>query len=172
MSVVWIGLTISGFIVGYSIMGWITLHKHRKRTAMAVIVVIGVFLILYFGGAIHDASMRYARAKNISRNRAHTTVGREGYEYIFEPNTQIFIDKILPNGNIIITHIVLRDYLPFNLVSGCRFLDKDICTWMSFNVFRSYDQTPMILRLILYASIAALLTGAGFYLLSKPFINP
>ena len=152
-------------------MSKITSHNHRKRTIMAATVAIGVFLILYFGGAFHDGSSRYARAMNISKNRAHTQVGKEGYEYIFEPNTQIFIDKILPNKNIIITHIVLSDYLPFDLVSGCRFLDQDICMWIRFNVFYFHEPTPMIIRLILYASITALLTGAGFYRLSKPYIN-
>lgn len=172
LSVFWIGLIIIGFTLGFSIMCRIALRNLRKRTVMAVTVAISALLIIYLGGAINDASIRYARAATISENRAHTRVGKEGYEYIFEPNTQIFIDKILPNGNIIIANIVLQDYLPFNIDSGCGFLDKDICTWMRFNVFYSHDPTPMILRLIFYASITALLTGAGFYLLSKPSINP
>ena len=109
-------------------MGRIALHKNRVRTVLAVTAAIGVFLIIYLGGAINDASMRYLRAAAISENRAHTRVGKDGYEYIFEPNTQIYIDKILPNSTIIITTIVLQDYLPFNIDSGCGFLDIDICT--------------------------------------------
>ncbi len=144
----------------------------KIQTVIAVTVVISVFLIIYLGGAIIDASMRHAHAVTISENRAHTRVGIEGYEYIFEPNTQIFIDKILPNRNIIIANIVLQDYLLFNIDSGCIFLDKEICAWMHFEIFYFHDQTPMILKLILYGSITALLTGAGFYLLSKPSISP
>ena len=145
----------------------IALRNNRTRILLALTAAIGAFLIIYLGGAINDASRRYARAVTISTNRAHTRVGREGYEYIFEPNTHIFIDKILPNGNIIIATIVLQDYLPFDVDSGCGFLDIDICTWMRFDIFYYYDQTPAVLRLILYASITALLTGIGFYLLSR-----
>ena len=115
----------------------ITLQKHRKRTLLAVIVAIGVFVIIYFGSAIQDASTRYAHAMNISKNRAHTRVGKEGYEYIFDPDTQIFIGKILPNGNMIITYIVVSDYMPFDFISGCRFLDRDICLWIRFNILSS-----------------------------------
>lgn len=149
-------------------MGRIALHNNRVRTVLAVTAAISAFLIIYMGGAINDASMRYARAAAISENRAHTRVGKEGYEYIFEPNTQIFIDKILPNSSIIIAAIVLQDYLPFNIDSGCGFLDIDICTWLRFDIFYYHDQTPTILKLIFFASIAALLTGVGFYLLSRP----
>lgn len=149
-------------------MGRIALRNNRVRTVLAVTAAISAFLIIYMGGAINDASMRYARAAAISENRAHTRVGKEGYEYIFEPNTQIFIDKILPNSSIIIAAIVLQDYLPINIDSGCGFLDIDICTWLRFDIFYYHDQTPAILRLILFASIAALLTGVGFYLLSRP----
>ena len=170
--VFWIVLIIIGFILGFSIMRRIALRNDRKRTVMAVTVAISAFLIIYLGGAINDASIRYARAVTISDNRAHTRVGIEGYEYIFEPDTQIFIDKILPNGNIIIANIVLQDYLPFNIDSGCGFLDIDICKWMRFDIYYSHDQTPTILRLVLYASITALLTGVVFYLLSTPSINP
>jgi len=151
-------------------MGRIALPDKRKRIALAVTAATSVFLIIYLGGAINDALVRYTRAMTISTNRAHTRVGREGYEYIFEPNTQIFIDKILPNGTIIIATIVLQDYLPINIDSGCGFLDIDICTWMRFDIFYYHDQTPAVLRLILYASIAALLTGVGFYLLSRPSV--
>ena len=146
----------------------ITIRSHRKRTVLVLTAAIGAFLIIYMGGAIDDAYMRYGRAVTISTNRAHTRVGIEGYEYIFEPNTHIFIDKILPNGSIIIATIVLQDYLPFDVDSGCGFLDIDICTWMRFDVFYYHEQTPAVLRLILYASIAALLTGVGFYLLTRP----
>ncbi len=149
-------------------MGRIALHNNRVRTVLAVTAAISVFFIIYIGGAINDALLRYTRAAAISENRAHTRVGKEGYEYIFEPNTQIFIDKILPNSSIIIATIVLQDYLPINIDSGCGFLDIDICTWMRFDIFYYHDQTPTILRLILFASIAALLTGAGFYILSRP----
>jgi hypothetical protein len=155
-------------------MGRNATHQPKKRILMPMVVAISVFLLLYFGGAIHDGARRYSRALDISRNQAHTVVGREGYEYIFEPNTQIFIDKILPtNEHIIITHIVFSDYLPFDLISGCRFLDQDICMWMRLNILYHHDPKPRIHQLFLYASISALLIGSVFYLLlNKNFITP
>ena len=138
-----------------------------KRTLIALSIAIGAFLIVYMGGAIHDAALRYASAAAISKSQAHTNVGKEGYEYIFEPNTQIFIDKILPNRNLIIANIVIEDYLPLDLNSDCRYLDKDICTWIRFSVLFPHDPTRVVLRLILLASIAALLAGGGYYLLSR-----
>ena len=145
----------------------IAVYRQQKRTVVAVTAALIVFLIIYLGGAIKDASRRYARAASISKAHAHTNVGREGYEYIFEPNTQIFIDKILPNDTIIVAIIVVQDYLFIDLDSGCGLLDKDICTWLRFDVFYDHDQRAVILKLVLYASITALLTGAGFYLLTK-----
>lgn len=145
----------------------IALHKPGKRTAVTLITVLLTFLIIYLGGAYSDASRRYAHAASISKSHAHTNVGREGYEYIFEPNTQIFIDKILPNEAIITAVILIQDYLFIGLDSGCGFLDVDICAWLRFDVFYSYDQTPLVLRLVAYASLAALLAGSGIYLLFK-----
>ena len=149
----------------------IALRWLRKRTVITVVASLTVFLIIYLGGAINEASRRYARAASISEGRAHTNVGREGYEYIFEPNTHIFIDKILPNDRIIIAIIVMQDYLFFDLDYGCAILDIDICTWMRFNIFYLQDQTAVILRLVSYASITALLTGAGVFLLSRLALN-
>jgi hypothetical protein len=117
-------------------------------------------------GAFNYASKRYMHAETISKNRAHTRVGKEGYEYIFDPQTQIFIDKILPNKNIIITSIVLLDYLPLNTNYIRELLDNDVYSWMRFEIFYPYDPLPVVIRLLIYASIAALLFGFGFYLLS------
>jgi hypothetical protein len=144
--------------------------KHEKWNNIAVTVAISIFLIQYVGSAIHSASMRYATAMNIAKNRAHTRVGIEGYEYIFEPNTQIFVDKILPNGTKIIVYIVLQDYLPFKIFSRCWFLDQDVCKWIEFNIFYTHDPTPTIRKITLYASITALTIGVGFYLFTKRFI--
>lgn len=149
----------------------IALRKPSKRTVIAVSAALVAFLIIYLGGAINDASRRYARAASISKAHAHTNVGREGYEYIFEPNTQIFIDKILPYRTTIIAIIVAQDYLSIELDSGCGLVDVDICTWLRFDVFYGHDQTALVIRLLLYASITAILTGAGFSLLYRPSQN-
>ena len=136
---------------------------HRKRIAISAIAAVILFLILYFGCAYQDAARRYQHAEAASRNQAHTLVGVEGYEYIFEPNTQILIDKILPNRNRIIAHIVLTDYQPFKLGVGHKFLDPDIYTWTQLNVLYHHEPAPAIRRYILFTSLASFLTAAGTY---------
>ncbi len=152
-------------------MSRIAFDSNRKRVVLALTAAICTFLITYLGGAINDAYLRYTRAAAISTARAHTRVGREGYEYIFEPNTQIFLDKILPNRNIIIANILLQDYFPNNLDSGCGSLEVDICNWMRFGILYYHDPTAGIIRLVLYASSAAILAGIGFFLLSQSSRN-
>ena len=152
-------------------MGRITLVKPRKHTSMAVTIAISVFSILYLGGALQDAKVRTASAMEISYNRAHTRVGKEGYEYIFDPDTHIFIDKILPNGNTIIINVVLIDYMPFKRIPECRFLEKDICSWMHQNILYFHDPTPTIRRLAIFSLVVALLVGVGFYLLRVYILN-
>jgi hypothetical protein len=143
------------------------LGSNKKCVVLVLSAAICAFLIIYLGGAINDAYQRYSRAAAISTARAHTRVGREGYEYIFEPNTQIFLDKILPNRNKIIANILLQDYLPIFLDSGCGSLDVDICNWMRIEILYYHDPTDSILRLILYASITAMMVGIGLSMLCK-----
>ena len=129
-----------------------------RQTVIAAVFAACLFIIIYSAGAIRDANQRYQFAEAISTNRAHTRVGKEGYEYIFDPNTQIFIDKILPNREMINAHIVMHDYFPSYSGSGCEHLDVDICTWMRFNIFYPHDQNPIVIRLLISASTAAVLS--------------
>ena len=148
-------------------MGSSSQGKSNKHKWLTLTSAISIFAIVYMAGAISDAANRYQRAELIARSQADTNVGREGYEYIFELNTHIFIDKILPNSEKIITFIVIEDYLPISMGFDGGFLEKDIYEWMRFRIFYPHDQKPMVLRLILYASIAAMLTGVVVYLISK-----
>ena len=94
----------------------------------------------------------------------HTTIGKEGYEYIFEPNTQTLLDKILPNQTRLIAAIVLEDYLPFGQDEGCWFFDGSACEWLQFNVLYGHDPSPVVQRLVRVASISAILVGIWTFL--------
>ena len=122
-------------------------------------------MVAYLGWAAYAASTRYSNAVLLSERQAHTILGKEGYEYIFEPSTQILIDKIKPNRAEIMLYVILKDYLPFPTGSECTFPDQDICNWMDISMFYGHDPGPAIRKTMFYAAIAALLSAGGAYLL-------
>jgi hypothetical protein len=142
-------------------------HTKAKRMRACLIAALCAFIIVYLAGATHDAAIRYQRALAISKSKAHTVLGKEGYEYIFDPDTHILVDKILPNDALILTHIMLTDYLGLDLVSGCTTLDSEICQWIQFNVLYYHDPRSEILNLIYYAAGAAVVVGIGIWLYSS-----
>ncbi len=124
----------------------ITLGSKRRRIITTVGFAIGAFLILYLGWAFYDASNRYDHAVMLAERHAHTTVGKEGYEYIFEPSTQILIDKIKPRRWEIIFYVFRKDYLPFQSGSECIFHDQWMCSWLDIHIFYGNDPIPLLRR--------------------------
>ena len=118
-----------------------------------------VFLIVYLGWAFYDISKRYSKAVRLSERQAHTILGKEGYEYIFEPSTQVLIDKIKPNRAAILAYVFLKDYTPFQSGSECAYPDQDICHWMDIRMFYGHDPGPALRNMVLSASIIALLAA-------------
>ncbi len=113
---------------------------------MVIGLVIIAFLILYLGWALYDASVRYDKAVILAERYAHTNVGKEGYEYIFEPDTQILIDKIKPRKWEIIFYVFLKDYLPFQSRLVCIFPDQGMCNWIDIHLFYGNDPIPFLRR--------------------------
>lgn len=141
--------------------------KKRLRIVLAIGLGIAVFLIVYLGWAYHTSSQRFNYAERLAEGRAHTIIGKEGYEYIFEPWTQTLLDKIMPNRQVIIFYILAKDYLPGLNKTGCMLADQDICKWVDILVFYYHDPTPAIRQMLAYATIISLLTAGGVYLLSN-----
>lgn len=156
-------LAIIGLTTGLLIIQRFPAKTRNPQTVMAVAATAGMFVIVYLGGISHEAFRRYVTAENIAIEQAHTRVGLEGYEYIFEPNTQILIDKIIPNRFKVIASIVRVDYLPFPEEDGCGWVEGDICRWMKYRILYFHNPHETIQEYILYASIASLLTGAVSY---------
>jgi len=134
-------------------------HALPKRIRNCLIAALCATLITYLAGATLYANRRYQQALAISKSKAHTVLGKEGYEYIFDPDTHILVDKILPNDALILTHIVLSDYLGLDSVTACTTLDPEICQWIQFNVLYFHDPQAEILKLLVYAAGAAALVG-------------
>ena len=133
--------------------------KAEKFSSSRIGITIGtaliVFLGVYFGWTFYDAFTRYSNAVLLAERHAHTTIGKEGYEYIFEPSTWVLIDKIKPNKEEIIFYVFLEDYLPFQIGSECTFPDQDVCNWMNTHILYGHDPEPALHKIILYASISA-----------------
>jgi hypothetical protein len=147
-------------------------HFGSRNPRATIILSMGIgliaFLIVYLGWSLNDSSLRYAHALSLSERRAHTTLGKEGYEYIFEPSTHILVDKIKPtNRSVIIFYIFRKDYLPFQGGSECTFRDVDICNWMDIQVFYGHDPTPARREAMLYGTIVGLVFAGGFFLLTS-----
>jgi hypothetical protein len=119
------------------------------------------------GWAIYAASTRYTNALVWDERQAHTIVGKEGYEYIFEPNTHVLLDRIKPNGVKIVLYIAMKDYLPSLNRTECTFPDQLICDWLNIDIFYGHDPKPEIRKMILYAAIIGLILAGGFYLLTR-----
>jgi len=130
-----------------------------SRIGVTISIALIVFLGVYFGRTFYDAFTRYSNAVLLAERHAHTIIGKEGYEYIFEPSTWVLIDKIKPNKREIIFCVFLEDYLPFQIGSECTFPDQDICNWMNIHIFYGHDPRPVLFKIILYASIIALLVA-------------
>lgn len=103
----------------------------------------------------------------MDERQAHTIVGKEGYEYIFEPNTHVLIDRIKPNGVKIVLYIFRKEYLPSFNRTDCTFPDQLVCEWINFEIFYGYDPKPEIFKMILFAAIIGLIPAGGFYLLTR-----
>jgi hypothetical protein len=135
-------------------------NKARKLSSSQIVVTFSIaliiFLIVYLRWAFYDIATRYLNAVLLSERLAHTIIGKEGYEYIFEPSTQVLIDKIKPQKGEIILYVFLEDYLPFKIRSECTFPDQDICNWMNIHMFYGHDPRPTLRKITLYASIIAL----------------
>ena len=116
--------------------------KFGRITAL-VGLMLGTLLILYLVWAFHAASTRYNDAVVLAERYAHTTVGKEGYEYIFEPNTQILIDRVKPQKWQIIFYVFLKDYLPFQSGLECIFPDQGMCNWIDIHLFYGNDPIPL-----------------------------
>lgn len=166
ISLVWITLAVTGWIVCLILLQIFVFRTSRPRAVIALAGAVGAFIICYLGGTHHEASQRYVEAESLAKEEAHTRVGREGYEYIFEPKTQILIDKILPNRGKIIASILRVDYLPPWGDSSCGWVSGDICTWMKREILYYHDPVESIRHHALYASTAALLAGMGYVLLA------
>jgi hypothetical protein len=138
-------------------------NKARKLSSSQIVVTIStaliVFLIGYLGWAFIDIATRYLNAVQLSERHAHTIIGKEGYEYIFEPSTQVLIDKIKPQKREIVLYVFLEDYLPFQIRSECTFPDQDICNWMNIHMFYGHDPRHTLRKITLYAAIIALLAA-------------
>lgn len=143
-------------------------RSNRKRILVALLIGALAGLLVYLVGAAVSAANRFTFALEFSKERAHTVIGREGYEYIFEPNTQILLDKIMPNQSAIVLHIIWQDYLPFTIHERCLFDDPHICAWMDILVFYEHDPSPLVRQILLVALIAGLITAAFVYVLSRP----
>lgn len=135
-------------------------RKAKKSLFFRIVVPIGtalaVFLIIYLGWVFYDIHTRYSNAVHVAELHAHTIIGREGYEYIFEPSTQILIDKIKTNPGDIIFYVFLKDYLPFHIEPECPFQDQGSCTWLDIHLFYGHDPRPLLRKIILYAAVIAL----------------
>lgn len=141
--------------------------KRRKIRRLSLLAALCAFLIVYLAGATWFANLRYRQALVVAKSQAHTVLGKEGYEYIFDPDTQILVDKILPNDLLILTHIVMSDYLGLDLVSDCKTLDPNICQWIQMNVRYFHNPQTEILKLMVYAGGAAVVVGMGSWLYSS-----
>jgi len=60
-----------------------------SRIGVTISIALIVFLIVYLGWTFYDAYNRYSNAVLLAERHAHTIIGKEGYEYIFEPSTWI-----------------------------------------------------------------------------------
>lgn len=156
-----------GITAGSQIMGRIVLPRQRIRLIITISIALIVYISIYLGWAIYTASMRYSNALALSESRAHTTLGKEGYEYIFEPSTHLLVDKIQPLGREISFFVLKKDYLPFHRGYDCSFLDQNNCIWMDINIFYDHDPAPMVQKMSLYAAIIVLIFGGGFFLLTS-----
>ena len=128
-----------------------------SRIGITIFITLIVFLGVYFGWTFYDAFTRCSNAVLLAERHAHTIIGKEGYEYIFEPSTWVLIDKIKPNKDEIIFYVFLQDYLPLQIRSKCTFPDQDVCNWMNIHILYGHDPKPIIRKTALYASISALL---------------
>jgi hypothetical protein len=145
----------------------ITLPSQRIRILAALSLALIAAILLYLSLALYSAYQRYSAAVAVSEGRAHTILGKEGYEYIFEPSTQLLVDKIKPQGREISIYIMREDYLPTRRGQACTFPDPDICLWMAVQVFQDHDPAAQRRAFILSAVLLGLGVGGGFYLLTK-----
>ena len=60
-----------------------------SRIGVTISIALIVFLIVYLGWTFYDAYNRYSNAVLLAERHAHTIIGKEGYEYIFEPSTWV-----------------------------------------------------------------------------------
>jgi hypothetical protein len=130
-----------------------------SRIGVTIFITLIVFLSAYFFGGFYDAFTRYSNAVLLAERHAHTVIGKEGYEYIFEPSTWVLIDKIKPNKGEIIFYVFLEDYLPLRIGSECTFPDQDVCNWMNIHILYGHDPESVIRKTALYALIIALLVA-------------
>jgi hypothetical protein len=139
----------------------------RKRIWISLSIAVGVFLIVYLVWAFQRASTIFSDAVMRSEARAHTIVGKEGYEYIFDPTTHVFIDRIKPHGTAIITYLVRKHYLPSLEGPECTFPDREACRWINANIHLGRNHRIDRRNMALYASTLGLVCAGGYYLLTK-----
>ncbi len=146
----------------------LALDSQGKGMLVSVGLGVVVFLAAYLGWAFYETSLRFTGVLSLSERQAHTIVGKEGYEYIFDPTTQVYIDRIKPNSTAIVTYIVLKNYLPSLRGRECTFPDPEACLWITHNLHFGQDQRAERGDMILYASLLGLVSAGVAYLLIKP----
>jgi hypothetical protein len=139
------------------------------RIILTICVAIFVFVSVYLGAAFYSTSKNFDFAVQESEQHAHTIIGKEGYEYIFEPSTQILIDRIKPNSIKIISYLVLHDYLFFRSRSDCTYPDPFVCNWILIQMNPDLYQPMQPWRFMLILLISGLVAGGGFYLLTRRY---
>ncbi len=147
-------------------MGRSVLSNTPKQVIKTLSIAVAIFLVTYLGWAFYTTSVIYSKAIGSAEQQAHTIVGKEGYEYIFEPTTQIFIDRIKPNGRAIVSYLVLKNYLPSLGGPECTYPDSEICKWLEINMHFGQDQRAGIRNKVLYSSLLGVILSAAFYYLS------
>jgi len=140
LSAFWFLLFGIGIALGFCFMRRVALRNTRTWMIVTIGIAVTAFLAGYLGWAFYNTSLEYSNAVMLSTRRAHTNVGREGYEYIFEPFTHVFIDRVLPNGKAIIFYVVQKRYLPSLSGVECTYPDPEICKWIRINSFFGHDQ--------------------------------
>ena len=143
-------------------MSRIALGSKTGRIILTISIGLVVFLLVYLGWAFYTSSNRYAEAVLRAESVAHTNIGKEGYEYIFEPGTHTLVDRIKPNGTAISLYVLLIDYISFQSGTECSYPDPVVCEWMALHIFYGHDPAPMARRMGLCAAFLGLLCAMGF----------
>ena len=149
-------------------MGRLIVLNPYKQMVSVFLIGLFVFLGVYLGWAFYITSTRYSTAVFQSEYQAHTIVGQEGYEYIFDPTTQVYIDRIKPKGSAIISYLVLKNYLPSLNSHRCTYSDPETCRWIRLNMHFSRTEREAIRKMLIVSSSLGIIAATAFYFLTTP----